>query len=438
MITQLNKYRQAIYALLLLIPTYWGMRAEFFLLFILVVLFGEKGIIKLKVNKFIQKPADRRFITVWIVGIIVAASLINRLLNGQEILCKTDYYAAFYLFPFLIITGLVIKDQRFFKFLVLFTVVECLVGIIEYSCGIRSFFSICADSNRITDYSLLYNSRVFGLSVNSSVFAYKVFLAFILVDYIWMKRTFIWITRIILTLGLLISFSRTVVIVLLFYWVAVLIITFIRQRKEALKSDSIKFALSILMIATVCAMPLKYQLSRGVRQAESVYKTVEVIKAEPKGCAVLHALPMRQGENDPEKIGWGDKLIRASVNIQSSGRKLIWLNYLNFIEDHLWFGNGSDKLMFRTWNEKTASYKLVHAHNSFLQIVANNGILISMLYLIFFVLYFKRSNWLALAAIVFYSMFNYGIFWGFSYMDLVFLILLGSQFKPAYDNQGKS
>lgn len=431
--TFINKYRHFLYAFLLILPTFYGMRAEYYLLFVAAVFFFERQRIGESVSSFKEAPFSGKNRIVWVVVLIMVMSGINKVVNGNEIWCLKDYYAAFYLFPLLILSSRFSFDERFFRFLIVITAVEAFVGMMEYTVGVRSFLFDQGD-NLISDYSLLYNSRVLGLSGNSSIFAYKILLGFILIDFVKLKQWEHWLLRIILLAALLISFSRSATAVLLVYWSIGLILGIIKNRKSIFINPRVQFYGAVVILSIAFQSTLKNQFLRGDHEAESAFGQKELAMAEPGSCAEQHAMPMLPGELDPAKQGWGDKLMMSTENIQSSGRKLIWLNYINFIQDHLLFGNGSDKLMMRQWVKKTQRYKLMHAHNSLLMMISTNGIVISILYLIFYLLFFKSRNYLAIGALVLYSMGNFGLFWGFSYMDVVFLILLTYNIRLSYDN----
>jgi hypothetical protein len=193
----------------------------------------------------------------------------------------------------------------------------------------------------------------------------------------------------------------------------------------------------MILFISVFSDEVVYQLSRGDHQAETAFTGDGVIeKHEAKSCSEVHALDFVPGQLDSAKQGWGDKLMLGAGNVQSSGRKLIWINYINYIQRNLITGNGSDKLMFRSWNIESESYKLVHAHNSYFQLIATNGIIITLMYLVFYLFQLKSRNYILLFTVLLYSMGNYGIFWGFSYLDVVFIILLSVNLKSGYDYQG--
>lgn len=371
--------------------------------------------------------------------LIYILSLANKFIFGQDILCTKDYYGYFYMFPFLVVTGLVIFDKRLFKALIVMTALESIIGLGEYVTGVRSFFLEADPLNVIKDYSLLYNSRVFGLSVNSSILAYKVFLAFILIDFVHFKRYFAWILRIALTLGLFLSFSRVIVILVLLYWLLNSISMLRLGFRRALQESSFLFMAGLLCLNLIFIVQLKDQLTRGGHDAESSFAGATTFEEpEPQTCADKHAIPMKPGTMIETEQGLGDRIFMSAENIQSSGRKQIWLNYINFSEKHLLFGNGSDKLMLRRWLSLQGKFKLVHAHNSYLQLLASNGIIISLLYFLFYFAFWKTKNYLPILIIALYSFANYGIFWGFSYMDLIFIILLSTNLTRVYDNERTS
>ncbi len=424
--------------MLLILPTYSGMRPEIYVVFFLTVFLFERAELFRKFSEFRKAPFHRHQLIVWLVFAILFFSGLNKLLNGNEILCTKDYYSAFYLFPFLVLSSKLVYSEKFFKLLILLTVLECIVGISEYAYGVRSYFTNIVESNTLTDYSLFYNSRVYGLSDNSSIFSYKIFIAFILIDFVKLTKIENWTYRILLLAGLLFSFSRVIIILVLLYWVLIITKKIFLNRKSFLTNPSLQFMSLIIAFSMVFFGPLKYQLSRGDHHSENAFggKVAEI--KEPVSCDEIHALPMLPGELDTKKQGWGDKLMLGTNGVQSSGRKKIWLNYVNFIEKHLWFGNGSDKLMFRSYIEVSRTYKLVHAHNSFLQLIATNGILIALLYGLFYLRSFATRNYLAIVLFVLYSLGNYGLFWGFSYMDVIFLVLLTIPLKATYDDKRES
>lgn len=430
------KYRSALYAFLLFLPTLAGVPVQMYLLFAMAVLILERERLVSLWLDFKQRPFSKSSLAFWLVLIIVLSAAINKLLNGHEIYSLRDYYAPFYLFPLLILTSRLSFRLDLFLFLIVFTALESVVGITEYITGVRSFIMDIGDFNRIPSYDLLYSSRVYGLSANSSVLGQKVLLAFILIDYVKLNSKWEWFLRFLLLAGLIVSFSRIAIILLILYWGATLLWAVFQYRKEW-KSPSLIFKGILVLFVVIGLGPVKNQLTRGDRVSESAFEMHEGMR-DDHILTQTNARLLVPGSTEPDRQGWGDKLVQKIEGIQSSGRKLIWINYINFIEKNLLFGNGSDKLMFYTFDRNKQQFKFIHAHNSFLQLIASHGLLIASLFMVFYLIYWKRHNLLPVGIICLYCCLNYGIFYGFSYMDVVFLILLFFPLKLSYDNAEQS
>lgn len=432
-----SESRGVLYALLLLLPTFVGAPVQLYLVFAFVVLFLERDRVVSFARNFRKAPFQKSNRLVWLVGLILVFSLINKVFNGHAIYSLRDYYAPFYLFPLLIAASALAYSQRFFKVLIFIVAFESFFGFAEYATGMRSFFMNLGDSGVIVDYGTFYNSRVYGLSANSSILAQKLFLAFVLIDFVRLSKFWEWTLRVILFLALLITFSRIAVVVLLVYWSVTFLIGIIQVKANSWKSPNLQFKALVLVLALVFITPLKNQLTRDGHDAESAFESEDASSAK-KILLNTNALKMSKGETDPALQGLGDRIMTSAEGIQSSGRKLIWLNYINFIEEKPLFGNGSDKLMFYKYSSAFKDFKLIHAHNSYLQLIASNGIIISLLYLLFYILLFRAKNFLALGAILLYCLGNYGIFYGFSSMDVIFLILLMYPLTVNYDHARES
>lgn len=417
------KYRHYLYALLIMLPTFVGFSAEFYLVFVGILIFLERDGIRLKINEFRTNYKDRKYYPIYLVGIILFVSLINKTFNGHVIISMRDYYASFYLLPALVICSLFLNNKNFFRGLIVLTLLEIVVAIAEFYVGNRSFLLDLGDLQYFDSYSLLYDSRVYGLGVNSSVLSYKILIAFFLVDYTSMRKSFEWGTRILLFIGLVITFGRTTILVLFFYWILKVIVSLIsKNRKENIKSTHFQFSVATLILVLVFNSYVKDQLTRGSKIGESV--GVAALEKQEEMPLIVNSIPMKAAEMDPKKQKLGDKIFTRLESVQTSGRKKIWLNYINYIDDHLWFGNGSDRLYIKIWLEDKVSIKSIHAHNSFIQLLASNGLLIFILYLVFYFIWMKSTNYTVILAILVYSLGNFGIFWGFSYLDIIFLIFL--------------
>ena len=113
-----------------------------------------------------------------------------------------------------------------------------------------------------------------------------------------------------------------------------------------------------------------------------------------------------------------NQFTRGTKEINLSGRDEIWLKFINFISSHFWFGNGSNKVYVDYYTHP------IHAHNSFLQILANNGIIIFLMFLLLIFTNLHSKNRIYIVSMILVSMFQYGIFWGISFMDILFMVIL--------------
>jgi hypothetical protein len=80
--------------------------------------------------------------------------------------------------------------------------------------------------------------------------------------------------------------------------------------------------------------------------------------------------------------------------------------------------------MLKTVNQDEQKIDLIHAHNSFIELLATNGALLSGFFLMILVVMWKKHNFILLLTILLYSLFQYGIFWGFSFLDVIFMSFL--------------
>jgi hypothetical protein len=418
------EWKYLLYALLLYIPTLNQVREELQLLIVPVILLLDFPAVKTNFTALIQgKISSRWKWTLALLAAIMVFSLVNKIFNGNEILCVKDYYASFYLVPITFFVGKYVGKQSVFKFVLILICLEILVGIIEYFSGLRSF-SGC--NNAITDKSLLYNSRIFGLSSNSSVLAIKVMVGFVLIDYTEWTKKINYPVRLLLFIGLILTFNRTVLVALVVYWILVLLRTLcktmIHKQKIRLRTNlPLQVALFTLLLIGVLAPVISHQFTRGGMEMDTL-ETKLYRTQERMSCAEMHApelqTPLEAKNKQVEKI------MGNLGSVELSGRKLIWFNFLHHIAEKPLFGNGSDKLYFRSWQPTKKQFALIHAHNSFLELLATNGLLIFALYLVFYLSLLNRYNWVPLIAFGVYSLGQYGIFWGMSFLDVFLVVFL--------------
>lgn len=298
---------------------------------------------------------------------IVFLMLINYLIFAEN----TDDIIEILPYPVLMIVSLLIaknlkeRDLNILLFLIIF---EVFIGIVQFKLGVYDIFG----SSLNLDYGegLLYFNRVRGLSDNVAPFALKILIGCYLVFILNYHRNIKILLYLILFFGLAVSFSRAAILAFL-----------------------ILFCLSFL---------------RSFRVKS--WKTIVVILLGTLVFTVMYNLYF--------DILF-EQLTRGTGEIEGSGREVIWKDFIAFIENNFFFGNGSHKLMV-----ESSYYGIAHAHNSFLQFFATNGFLISIIMLLWVILNVNKHNFEVISSILIFSVFNYGIFWGISIFDILFYYFL--------------
>lgn len=272
-------------------------------------------------------------------------------------------------------------SSRELRILVYLVALECFVGYAEFALGVKTFFSQLEDNVQNSDSALIYYRSVFGLSDNSSTFAVKVLLAYLLIYFLDLKGRFTLILKVILLCGLFVTFNRTAMgVVVIFH-----ILRFVRTSHQLI------------------AQMLRLKSNRTVLH-RFVLSSI-----------VLLVLVFLAVNNLDEIVV---QVTRRTQTIEITGRDWIWRGFIDFIQTHWLVGNGSTKFFI------VNSGSIYHAHNSFLQTFASQGLIIGSLFILLIVCSLNSSNMLYVLCLVIYSMFQYGIFWGISLLDIIFLLFL--------------
>lgn len=374
-----------------------------------------------------SKDALRYF---WFPLLFVLLAAINKWVNGVEMLCAKDYYASFFLLPLLLFTARFIFSQRTVRLLLWFIALEVAFSVVQYLMNDRSLLLPPSKDTIITSKALLYDSRVFGFTPNSSFFGLHIFVGFFfLVISGWKRWRFVAFFA-VLVAGLLLSFNRTAFILSVGFFVLYfleLVVLWWKHRTDKGMQNGLKIGgvLLIVLIAIFLSPMVRESFSRGGKEETLEYNTLDFSwDTIPLSCSEQHARIMLEPSQIDTTAPMVHGFLEFSKKVNTSGRKLIWLNYMNAIEERPLFGNGSDKLMLRTLNPKTRHVELFHAHNSFFVLVASHGLLLGTLFLLMMVAWWRGKNLSILLAICGYSFFQYGIFWGFSLLDIVFVFVL--------------
>ncbi|AEA44162.1 O-antigen polymerase [Fluviicola taffensis DSM 16823] len=439
--------------------------------------FWKKMYVNWKNNKW-NYNAIRYF---WIPCLFLFLAGLNKLFNGHELRSLRDLYSSFMLLPFLLITARGIFSIRVFKVAVIFVIIECFVGILEYYFKTRSFFVPLNNESMIFNDISIYGTRVFGFATNSPIFGLRCLIALFILEFIPWKRYLKWIFKVILFLGVIVSFNRSVVICcLVFYSLQFVQLAWnqrhsLRQlvRNKYFYDSLVTFILLALVFGSDFMMKgmnrdgvkreeLLVQLNTtekekkffdgnsenglnteysndsssvqsnndvSVENRSDTSSSLKQINAQKNSLSILH-YPQLKEIYELDSLGaFTRNFLALTESIQSSGRKLIWLNYIQFIEKNPLVGNGSEKLYFTALNPRNNELELMHAHNSFLELFATNGLLLGLMYLLMIGMWWQKKNSPFIITILIYSMMQYGIFWGMSFIDVIFVFLIISNYN---------
>ncbi len=416
----------------LLLPGYFFGNEFHYLFLIPIVLYLKQTELKSSLIDFRKNPFSQHYlISIWLVLLILIIGFVLKFSQPITICSLRDYYSAFMLLPFLLIIGKNFFTEQTKKIFIAFVLVEIGIGILEYCLSVRTFFFkelIISDFN----HDSFYTSRVYGLASNSPIFALRVFIALTFLFQLKIRLRINLILSVLLLIGLTITFNRTILLVFL----ALVFFTSIKSLVAVLISKKINFKdplfiqyISIALIVFICIQIPKFKDSFTKGDQTEVTEVPDSWKNSSKppvySCSYLNTIAIKEpGELIlPEFIK--EKLVAAAANINSSGRTIIWMNYLSYIYNHPIKGNRTSKIMLRIDNKK-GHFDYLHAHNSFIQYAATNGLILTILVLFLFVFKWKRKNSILILCVVIYSQLQYGILWGISLLDIYFIYLICS------------
>lgn len=424
-------WQEILIAALLLLPGYWFGNEYMLLLLPFLILWWDRKALRdvATINrKNIRKTDWLRYGI--IPGIFLVAALVNKLVNGQQILCLKDWYAAFMLLPFVLLVACRGISERTIQLLIAAVVIEVVFASAEYIGGVRSFFLPLTKELTIQSKASLYDSRVYGFGANSPIFALRCFLALFFLQGVQWKRWMKVLAFVLVLLGILLSFNRSVIVaVWVFLFLSTIQVIWARRNswKKWLRLPEVQdvFLASLVIVLLFANSFVWNSFTRGGKQEQLDIPIGKIDWSEyDLSCAEQHALPMKNA-SEVDTTGWFSRtLLDKTRGMNSSGRKLIWLNFTEFLSDHPLLGNGSDKLMLRSINPKTKEVELVHAHNSFFMVFTTHGVLIGTIFLLMYLFWWKWRNAPFVVAALVYSLLQYGLFWGFSYFDVVLVAVL--------------
>lgn len=306
------------------------------------------------------------YIKVFVVFLVLCT--LNDLIHGFQGIPNM------YMQVFMLATAFALNREDAKVFLIL-TCLECFVGIAEYSMGITSF--IGADPEAFAGEELLYFKRVYGISGNSSTLSEKVLISSILLYNLRdeFKRIFKISILAVLLIGFFITFNRTAIIAFVFFAVCVFYQRYKNQKK--------RLRGVIILLTVTCIIPLFFVFWSKFGD--------------------LISLQFSRGGDTESML---------------TGRPYIWSLFGKFISENFILGNGSVHLLVPYYSG------MIHSHNSFIQLLADNGIILAVFYLINIAVRFNKNNWIYCLPFVIMSLAQYTLFWGFSMGDVFFFAFL--------------
>ncbi|MBB1470273.1 hypothetical protein H5232_17745 [Pseudoalteromonas sp. SG41-5] len=320
------------------------------------------------------KFSESDFKFIFFLLFIVIFSLVNNII-GFFILDDLSFpFFVFTVFSFLFYK---LINEKVLFYLLLFILVEIFCALIQYNLGVSSFFS---SSEKYFEFSndALYFKKSAGLSASSSVLAYKVLIAFFIVDFLFKDRKIKFFLYVALIVGLYVTFNRT----------------------------SIVAAISFFIIAHRAYLKALFFNRRGVYLLPLFL--VLVLFLTPSAYSVFI-----------NEFSRGN----ADAGVDLSYRTLVWGHYIDFISNNLMLGNFSYKYISEL-NVAGYGQHNFHAHNSILMIFSSHGVLISILFLFLLASKINNNNLKYIIPIFIYSFAQYGVFWGLSFLDILLAFFL--------------
>jgi hypothetical protein len=357
------------------IPTILGIPHTLFVVTLLFAIFKNyKNILSL-FNSWNQ--INKTFLIILTIAILSGLNMLLHLRVSHEPIYFP--YPIAMIATFLIAISIRRNDMKIIYWLI---VIEALIVCLEFGLQTETIIPWISVPKH-TSSSLLYFNRPFGLSINSSVAAYKFMVGLLIIDFINYRNKWVSIGKTLLLLGILFTFSRTVIVVLVIYYLF----------KYAKRYKSIFIQLTQLKLMK---KDLSFLIISGI------------IGATILGFSIINYNSINQ------------QFTKGSGQVELSGREKIWPQFVTFIKSNPIVGNHSQKFY--------ADYKNIpkkaHAHNSFLQVIADNGIIIFLFYALLLFATIKRQNALYISILILYSISQYGIFWGISIIDILLFIFM--------------
>ncbi|MBL4625704.1 MAG: O-antigen ligase family protein [Flavobacteriales bacterium] len=356
--------------LLAFLPTIVFIPHQVYLLLFPVLIWRNRtnmteGIRTLLVDRDIKVNLNFIIILLFVIG-----ALLNRIAHIELMFGLQDYFPFCLLILLTYWAGIGFKQQDL-KLIIYCVGIESLFVIAEYFMGVSTFFTGLELYTEFGDSQLMYARRPLGLSVNSSVAAVKLLLGYLLIDYSKFKGVLINVIRVLIIAAIVFTFNRSTMVALVAYYLILAARNFIKL-KWPLKSVLFYSTIGLVGVALI-----------GIAS----YTYIDEIVSQ---------------------------FTRNQGSVELSGREKIWEFYFKFISENFLYGNGSYKFWFGNY----------HAHNSYIQIVATHGVILSLFYVVLIIRGINKENIVYVFPILIYSLAQYGLFWGISLLDILFFVFL--------------
>lgn len=306
-----------------------------------------------------------------LVSAVIVVSAFNWSFHLDKAPTLNEAFPTFLLLPVCILAGAFLRKGDA-KWLLHLIALESIVALVEYSLGMPSIVP-GVDVPEISpgQANMWYYQRVYGLSINSSVLALKVFTALLLMDYFKLRSSLFKFYRLLFFAAIFVTFNRTVILTVAIYLAG--------QQVQSWY---------------VVKAPAKRQLA-------TMFGVLMVLLVGGVGIYLFSDQLLSQFTRDK--------------GVDLSGRDHIWPFFWDYILNHMFFGNGGMKVLDPLGR---------HAHNSMLQNWATNGGIATLLLVWLILRNIGTKNFWLVVAILIYSGTQYGIFWGISLMDMALYTFL--------------
>lgn len=362
-------------ALLLFIPTLYGMPQALFLLAIPAILTRKR-------EWELRSKDGSLFSLVILLGIAALSALNNMIGIGRASgLSDALPFTVLHLVTFFVALNL---DDDDLEIIIKLVGAEAVIVLIQFILGVNTFFVSHPDFKKFDDITYIYFIRPMGLSSSSSTVAFKLLCGIALLTARGFRRKHDFPILILMLAALGVNFNRTAIIAV---GASLGLLFMVADRRPKI------VALKIIFAATAMAVAWKLGLGRIVI----------------------------------------DQFSRGRGTIDLSYRDVLWTQSFAHIAENPIFGNGSYKYMTPLY---VYNASMEHAHNSFIEMLATHGIPIFSLYILFISKNIRGVNALALLPFIFLSMYQYGIFWGISFADVIFfrILMLPKRIEAADEN----